>query len=134
MKYLKLYEDFNDSVVVLYHGTSKENEEELLKNGWEPNKRSSGSQQGNPNYLYLATTPENAEWYSSMKGNTMNVLEVSVPVNYLRVDPHDGIYNTVEEEIEKGTSLILTKPLNASHFNKYTGSFSVTGCDFDDYD
>ena len=132
MKHLKLYEDYNDSAVVLYHGTSKVNEIELLKNGWEPNKISSGSQQGDSRYLYLATTPENSCYYSAMKGNDKNVLEVTVPMNYLRVDPHDGIYNSVEEEIEKGTSLILIKPLNSSHFKKYTGSFSVTGCDFDD--
>ena len=129
MKYLKLYEEYNESSVILYHGTSKENEKELLKNGWMPNMKRSGSQQGDPQYLYLATSPENAVWYAAKKDNDMNVLEVIVPIDYLRVDPHDGIYGNVKEEIEKGTSLILTKPLDYSHFKKYNGKFSITGCD-----
>ena len=47
---MKTFQQFvnesNDDIVLLYHGTSQYNENLLLKNGWEPNKVSSGGQQG----------------------------------------------------------------------------------------
>jgi len=139
---IKKYKDFinessNDDFVLLYHGSSKENEENLLKNGWQPNKVLSGSNQGNPNYLYLALSPESACYYAACKDNDKNVLEVRIPKSYLKVDPHDGMYHgNVDMELEHGVSLVCFKKLPSWAFNKYTGDFKVTGCDdfFDDYD
>jgi hypothetical protein len=137
MKYLETFslfcESINNDIVLLYHGTSQYSEQLLLKNGWEPNKFSSGGQQGNPAYLYLSLTPEMACGYAAEKGNDENVLEVRVPKSYLRVDPHDGMYHgDVDMELKQGVSLICIKPLDSSAFTKYTGTFSVTGSFMDD--
>jgi hypothetical protein len=122
-----------DEIVLLYHGTSQNNEKSLLKNGWSPNKFPSGGQQGNPSYLYLTLTPEMACGYAADKGNDKNVLEVKLPKSYLRVDPHDGLYHgNVDMELKQGISLICVKPLPSSSFTKYTGTFEVTGSFMDD--
>lgn len=131
-------------LIKLYHGTSIESEILLLKNGWKPNQVSRGSQQGNPAYLYLSTTPESANWYACMKGNDGSVLEIYVAIEDLIVDPEDGLYTIpdepdkprlywVEKEIKHGGSLALINSIPANQFKKFNGKLTTTGCDQDDY-
>lgn len=127
-------ENSDNDLITLYHGSSEYNEKALLENGWEPHKSTSGNQQGNPAYLYLTTTPESACWYACMKGNDKNVLEVTLPKSYLRVDPEDALWSPLSSDIDKElnrgeTNFVCIKPINKEAFKKYTGPFSVTGCD-----
>jgi hypothetical protein len=106
-------------VVTLYHGTCPENATHLVKSGWNPNFSIVGANMGQSRYLYLTTHKEDALWFSNEKGcNT--VVEVRVPVSYLRVDPEDGVADTVEKELnnDKGIpgKVVLFKPLTAEHF------------------
>jgi RNA:NAD 2''-phosphotransferase len=108
----------------LYHGTTAENAELLLEHGWEPNKVSGGGNCGQSRYLYLSTGYEDALWFAEQKGSDI-VLEVSdIPLDHLRVDPEDGVYDTVEEEMSSPGGfpgkLVLTRPLEASRFRRVT--------------
>lgn len=111
--------------VTLFHGTTKENAELLLAHGWEPNKVSPGANQGQSQYLYLTNHPENARWFSEQKGeNTILVLE-DVPIEYLLVDPEDGVYDTVDDELKTLSRsgipgcVVLAKPLPAKYFKPF---------------
>ena len=142
MKYIKIFEEINieEETVTLYHGTCENYEEVLLKNGYSPRKPNLsgkmvwyGGQGGQPQYLYLSLTPESANWYACKKGNDGSVIEISnIPKSYLKVDPEDGMYNTVDEELERGNSLILCKPLSPNNFKRWGGKLTITGCG-DDY-
>ncbi len=142
MKYLvnwdKLVEKVSptEQTFTMYHGTSIEGEELLLERGWEPYKASSGSQQGNPAYLYVCDTPEGAEWYAADKGNDSSVLEIrNIPKSCLGIDPEDCMSTNLDKELAINTQFTIRKPLSAVHFSKFTGVFSlVRGNDFDDYD
>lgn len=83
-----------------------------------------GSQGGNPDLLYLTTTPENASWYAEEKEDGL-VLEVTVPRAALRIDPEDGTGATVEEELDLPFrlpgSLATAFPLAAERFGLFTG-------------
>lgn len=109
-----------DAAVILYHGTTPENAERLLKNGWEPNIAPSGGNCGQARYLYLSTEFEDALWFSQQKGCDV-VLEVrNVPFEHLKVDPEDGVYDRLEEEMNQPTGLpgkvVLWKPHPADGF------------------
>lgn len=143
MNFYKISSQSIGDRVILYHGTSKDSEKLLLKNGWQPNKVSPGSQQGNPAYLYLSTSPETANWFACQKGNDGSVLMVSVMIKDLIVDPEDGLNAHrpekgkseeywVKKEISEGGSLALKTAIPAKQFKRFKGSLSVTGCDGDD--
>ena len=140
MEKLKKFESFkndnNEETLTMYHGTSAGNEKRLLENGWKPNMVSSGSEQGNPAYLYVSNTPEGAEWYASGKGNPESVLEiVNIPKSYLGIDPEEYISTDIDKELKQNTSFTIRKPLSKEHFVKYDGTFSITrGDDFEDFD
>lgn len=87
-------------LVRLYHGTTRAAADILLRDGWKPGSGSVGGQMGQNRYLYLTTTPENALWYAQEKGDEV-VLEIRADIGptTLRVDPEDGTYDTVEEEL-----------------------------------
>lgn len=112
-----LLESTNDELV-LYHGTSKESADNLLRSGWEPNKWSQGSQMGQKRFLYVTDVPENAQWYADEKDNGVVLKITNVPKEYLRVDPEDGIFDTVDEELNNQlpANLVITKPLSSTHF------------------
>ena len=135
MKLLKTFENFNETHT-MYHGTSVENEKQLIENGFEPYGSCSGGQCGNPAYLYLTQSPESANWYACQKGNDGSVIEIkNIPKSYLGVDPEDGIYvidNDLDKELKSGGSFILKNKLDESHFDYWHGKLSVTGCE-DDY-
>lgn len=86
------------SVVTLFHGTSAESAEALLRDGWQPLSSPAGNQMGRRNLLYLTTTAENAAWYAEQKGSD-TVLEVTLELDDLVVDPEDGTADTVDGEL-----------------------------------
>lgn len=110
------------TTVTLYHGTTPESAEALLENGWQPSKNPSGGSCGQTRYLYLSTGYEDALWFAQEKGSDI-VLEIAdVDLEWLQVDPEDGTYDTVEEEIRQVGSgfpgkVVLFKPLEAGHFS-----------------
>lgn len=112
----------NNTIITLYHGTTKYCADNMVENGWKPLKYSSGSNQGNPNYLYLTSEPENALWYAeNNNGNT--IVEVKdIPLSFLRPDPEDEAGYTMSELIERmnhsmmPANFILTKELDKKHF------------------
>jgi GNAT superfamily N-acetyltransferase/2'-5' RNA ligase len=107
--------------VTLYHGTCAENAKRLINNGWRPNQVPQGGNIGQTKYLYLSTGYNDALWFAEEKGCNV-VLEVTCPMDSLKVDPEDGFAETVEDELSTeeriGTpgKLVLTKPLGAEHF------------------
>lgn len=110
--------------MTLYHGTTDESAKALTERGWEPNKWWPGGQCGQRRYLYLTNFPENASWYAEEKGSSAVVAVRDVPLGHLAVDPEDGTKDTVEEELSNPHglpgSVVLTKPLPASHFSILT--------------
>ena len=134
---VKLYEDFiadTEETFTMYHGTDEAHENILLRDGFIPNRCKSGSQCGDPSFLYLTMSPESAGWYACMKGNEKTILEVTgIPKSYLGVDPEDGMYYypeyNLDKELENDGSFVLKKPLDSSHFSHYKGKLTITGCD-----
>lgn len=90
--------------VTLYHGTCEANAANLLSQGWQPGSGSIGANMGQSRYLYLTTHIEDAEWFAREKGCS-TVVSVEVPLDSLRVDPEDGIADTVEEELNNPLGL-----------------------------
>lgn len=87
-----------EPTVTLFHGTCPESAQVLMARGWQPNSGYIGGNMGQPRYLYLTNHPANAAWYTEERGcNT--VLQVTVPLSQLRVDPEDGSHDTVAEEL-----------------------------------
>ncbi len=110
----------NERTVTLYHGTTPESAALLLERGWEPNKFASGGNCGQPRYLYLSTGYEDALWFAQEKG-CEEVLELrDIPLRFLRVDPEDGTYDTVAEEIDNTVNfpgkLVLWKAIGPENF------------------
>ena len=91
-------------MLTLYHGTSRSSAQELMKNGWSPASGRSGGQCGQSRYLYLTNVPENAQWYADLKENP-TVLRIDVDPESLRVDPEDGIEDTVDAELSMACGL-----------------------------
>lgn len=112
-----------DKTITLYHGTTPESAEFLVQNGWQPNRFATGSQCGQSRYLYLTTHPDDALWFANEKGSD-TVLELKdIPYSMLKVDPEDGIGETIEEEIGSPHGLpgklVLTQTVEASFFELY---------------
>lgn len=107
--------------VTLYHGTCPESAKILLANGWEPKIASRGANMGQSQYLYLTTEPDDALWFAQEKGCD-TVLKVSnVPLSILRVDPEDGVGDTVYDELNSSRGLpgkvVAFRPLGKEHFS-----------------
>jgi hypothetical protein len=109
--------------IILYHGTTATSAEHLMRHGWTPNAWRMGSHCGQPRYLYLTNFPENALWYAQEKDD-QEVLTVEVPLTSLKVDPEDGIHETVDEELSKPTglpgSVVLIHSIPPSAFSRYS--------------
>lgn len=122
---MKIQRKRNPNTLKLYHGTSLRNANLLLKNGWQPNKVSRGANQGQTKYLYLTTEPLDALWFAEEKGES-TILQIMVPIEYLIVDPEDGVGETIEEELKISKRLkmpakfALIKELEASNFDLYS--------------
>lgn len=118
----QFYKAAQEKTLTLYHGTCLENAQKLIENGWQPNKVSSGGNQGNPKYLYLTTGYDDAMWFANEKGCDTVVILNNVPLEYLIPDPEDAIGDTAEHELEMANKLnfpakfALTVSLPAEYF------------------
>ena len=107
--------------VTLYHGTCPESAKNFLANGWQPRTTGAGANMGQSQYLYLTTEPDDALWFAQEKGcNT--VLKVSnVPMSILKVDPEDGVGDTVYDELNSSSGapgkVVAIRPLGKEHFS-----------------
>ena len=115
-------ESIGDIVPVLYHGTCEDSAEALLKHGWQPNAWGGGSNMGQRRYLYLSTGEEDARWFAEEKGCDVVLAITNVPLDHLIVDPEDGSYDSLEDELHSPMGLpgkvVLIKPLSADHFQR----------------
>jgi len=106
--------------VNLYHGTCADSASILIKSGWKPRSGFSGGNVGQPNYLYLTNMKENARWFAEEKGCSTVLLVKNVPLSFLKVDPEDGIADTVEQELNNKFGLpgyvVSTKHIKARNF------------------
>lgn len=100
--------------VKMYHGTSRENAQHLIGNGFDPGAWRAGPNSGRRGLLYLTDDEENARWFAEQHGDGV-VLEMSVRACDLIVDPEDGVGNTVVEEmlLETPACLATSKPIPA---------------------
>lgn len=102
--------------MILYYGTSPQYAERLLEQGWKPSdKKFRGHHGGNSQLLYLTNMPEDAAWFGDV------VLGVRVPdPSRLKVDPEDGIGETVKEELNNSLGLpgkvVYDQAIPASNF------------------
>jgi hypothetical protein len=120
MKIKEILSESNDSVT-LYHGTCPESAKILMTVGWSPRTSGQGANMGQSRYLYLTSDPEDALWFAKEKG-CGTVLKVSgVPMASLRVDPEDGVADTVYDELHSSMGLpgkvVAFMPLSKEHFS-----------------
>lgn len=120
MKISELLREDSDTVT-LYHGTCPESAKILLANGWQPRTASPGANMGQSQYLYLTTELDDALWFAQEKGCD-TVLKVSnVPMSILKVDPEDGVGDTVYDELNSSTGapgkVVAVRPLGKEHFS-----------------
>jgi len=90
----------NTRKLTLYHGTCRENANNLVENGWKPINKS-GSNMGNPNYLYLSSEPEDALWFAEEKGCNTVVEVKDIPIEFLRPDPEDEAGFTMSDLLNR---------------------------------
>lgn len=112
--------------LTLYHGTSKENGEKLITNGWFPNSGNIGGNLGTPKYLYLTSDIDDAIWFANEKGENTIIEIKDIPIDFLKPDPDDEAGYTMNDLLNRINSkskykipskFILTKALDSSHFN-----------------
>lgn len=126
MKYLKLYEDFTDSIT-LYHGTCLGNAEQLIKDGWKPYSGGVGGNMGQNKYLYVTSGIEDALWFAEEKGCNTIVEIKNIPINFLKFDPEDGcadLYdysittalNKLKNGYDSPIKFVITQELSAEKF------------------
>lgn len=96
----------------------------LLRDGWQPYRAPAGSQCGNPAFLYVTNSSENARWYADEKAEGV-VVELLLDPAALRVDPEDGIGDSVAEELEISArhglpaNLAISQSINAEAFTGF---------------
>ena len=123
--------DVNEArqTIDLYHGTCMDNAKLMVKNGWQPNKVSSGASQGQTRYLYVTNIPKNAEWFADQRGCNTVLLLKDVPISSLGVDPEDGSGKDAQDEIDGAKKfglpayLVVTKPLPSRNFKIHSGKY-----------
>lgn len=107
----------------LYHGTTPDAAFLLCNEGWKPNAWSQGGNMGLRHLLYLSTDPEDALWFAQEKGSDMVVEVTGLSAPDLVVDPDDGTYDTLEEEIGSTSGLpgkvALVRPVPSCLFRMY---------------
>lgn len=108
----------------VWHGTSAESAIILCRDGWAPHSGPRGSQCGNPALLYVTTHPEDARWFADQK-DLGTVLELLIERSSLRVDPEDGVGETVAEELEASArfgvpaKLAVHRPISPGRIGVY---------------
>ena len=130
MKHLRLFEEYNEPCITLYHGTTKQNAVRLITNGWEVSNII-GSNLGNPKYLYLTSEPEDAMWFANENSGDVILQVIDIPISYLIPDPEDEAGFSMRELLDRFYStkkyktpvkFALYKPLDSKHFNYYEAS------------
>ena len=123
IQWAKEYKEMQkNNEIILYHGTTENSANSLIEKGWQPNQHSSGNHCGQSKYLYLTNEPENALWYSEEKGEHV-VLSIKIPLSSLKVDPEDGIENTIEKECKNDVGHVVSFkdiPANSFQFHHLT--------------
>ncbi len=118
-----LFETLNRKLT-LYHGTCKENANNLVENGWKPSNRI-GSNLGQGKYLYLSSEWEDALWFAQEKGCNTVVEVKDVPIEFLRPDPEDeagfSINDLLKRIDETGfpAKFALHQELDSKYFRIY---------------
>lgn len=105
--YINIIENINTNIEKLYHGTCLESANNIIDNGWYPKSSSTGGNMGQNKYLYLTTHKDNALWFANEIGCDTLVEISNIPINYLLVDPEDGMYENVHDEIYESAKLGL---------------------------
>jgi hypothetical protein len=117
---MDMLESAGSIVPLLYHGACADSAKVITRIGWTPRSGSVGGNQGQSRYLYLSTGFEDALWFAQQKGCSTVVEVRDVPFDYLIVDPEDGSYDSLADELAGHHGLpgkvALVKPLPASHF------------------
>lgn len=109
---LTLLEGDPEIRITLFHGTTQENAEILLQDGFDPSRCITGANGGRAGHLYLTDRAENARWYAGEDGT---VLAIRIRFSDLVVDPEDGVAPTVIQELMSShglpANLATTRPL-----------------------
>jgi len=107
--------------VTLFHGTTAQSAEALMRDGWKPSSAPVGGNCGQARYLYLSTVYEDALWFAQEKGDDTVLVLHDIPLDHLIVDPEDGCSETLEEELSGKQGLpgkvALVEPLPADCFS-----------------
>ncbi len=121
-QHIDLIAEASKATYTLFHGTCSD---VLTKTGWSPGSGQQGGNMGQTRYLYLTSAPEDALWFAEEKGCSTVLVVRDVPAEYLIVDPEDGTYDTIEDELSSPHGfpgkVALTHALGAEHFSVFTG-------------
>lgn len=123
MRWIKLFEDYSEETITLYHGTCKENAISLIENGWQPKEGYIGANQGQSKYLYLTTEPEDAMWFAEEKGCDTVVKIENIPLSFLRPDPEDEAGYSMSDLLDRikntpfPAKFALLKALSSDYFS-----------------
>lgn len=125
---MKSFLEFNSNKITLYHGTCPHSATKLIKYGWKPNSGNRGNNLGNAKFLYVSTSLDDALWYANEKGCNIG-LSIVVSKTDIRVDPEDGTYDTIEQELSGGRfqlpgKFIIINPINAKQIKVVHGTLS----------
>ena len=118
-----LFETLNRKLT-LYHGTCKENADNLFENGWKPSNRI-GSNMGQGQYLYLSSEPEDALWFAQEKGCDTVVEVKDILIELLRPDPEDEAGFSMNDLLRRidetgfPAKFALHQELNSQYFRIY---------------
>lgn len=118
-----LFETLNRKLT-LYHGTCKENANNLVENGWKPSSRT-GSNLEQGKYLYLSSESEDALWFAQEKGCDTVVQVKDIPIEFLRPDTEDeagfSINDLLKRIDETGfpAKFALHQELDSKYFRIY---------------
>ncbi|MCE6957732.1 hypothetical protein LAZ40_01485 [Cereibacter sphaeroides] len=114
-------------IPVLYHGTTPEAAAALLRDGWRPHAGSVGGNCGQTRFLYLTNDPLNALWFSEEKGARCVLAVTGLAPGDLKVDPEDGIGETVTDEVSGDLpgSVVLWRPVCPQAFSLHPLSPTV---------
>ncbi len=120
---LLLREQLSKKFITLFHGTTKESAEMLMKTGWVPNSGRITANMGNRKYFYLTSDPEDALWFANEVGDETVLMVSNIPISGLYPDPDDSSGYSLEELLKSmykhPSKFIVKTPISASQFSIY---------------